>query len=293
MQSKQSTLTKMVTGLLLISVLSLPVLAVNGTVNADGGLRMRAAGNTDATLLSTIPDGTALEILSTTDNNWHEVSYQDYEGFVYGEYVNLDETAAAAAEEPQPVHVRVTEGPLNIRTSADASSARVGTLSSGAVVEVIYTVNGWYRIADGYISADYAVIMDPDDVVPTSELGQQIADFALTLKGSRYVYGGTSSNGFDCSGLVQYVYAEFGISVNRTASAQMSNGTALSMSELQPGDAVFFLKSGSGASRASHCGIYIGNGQFIHASTPTKGVIVNDMDYAYYTSGFVGGRRMT
>ena len=72
----------------------------------------------------------------------------------------------------------------------------------------------------------------------------------------------------------------------------MSNGTSVSMSELQPGDLVFFLKSGSGASRASHVGIYIGGNQFVHASTPTVGVIVSDMDSAYYGTGFVGARRL-
>ena len=72
----------------------------------------------------------------------------------------------------------------------------------------------------------------------------------------------------------------------------MSNGTSVSMSELQPGDLVFFLKSGSGASRASHVGIYIGGGQFIHTSTSSTGVIISDMDSAYYTTGFVGGRRI-
>ena len=105
-------------------------------------------------------------------------------------------------------------------------------------------------------------------------------------------YGGTSPSGFDCSGFVKYVYAHFGINMNRTASAQMDNGTPVSMSELIPGDVVFFKKAGSSASRASHVGIYIGGGQFIHASTSTTGVIVSDMDYAYYTTGFVGGRRL-
>ena len=64
------------------------------------------------------------------------------------------------------------------------------------------------------------------------------------------------------------------------------------MSELQPGDLVMFKKSGTGSKRASHVGIYIGNNQFVHASTSTVGVIVSDMDYAYYTTGFVGGRRL-
>ena len=122
--------------------------------------------------------------------------------------------------------------------------------------------------------------------------GQEIADYALTLVGSRYVYGGSSPNGFDCSGFTKYVYAQFGYSINRTASNQLDNGTAVSMSELQPGDLVMFKKSGSGSKRASHVGIYVGGGQFVHASTAKVGVIVSNMSDAYYTTGFVGGRRL-
>ena len=72
----------------------------------------------------------------------------------------------------------------------------------------------------------------------------------------------------------------------------MENGTPVSWDELQPGDLVFFKKSGSSARRASHVGIYIGGGQFVHASTSRVGVIVSGMNEAYYTSGFVGARRL-
>ena len=284
-----SILTKVSTCLLLSAVLVLPALAANGVVDADGGLRLREQPNTEATALSTVPQNTVLEILSTTEDNWHEVTYDGQTGFVSGEYIS--ETDAVA--EPLPLHVRVTEGPLNIRAAATTDSRSVKQVSTGTILEVLYTVNGWYRVEGGYISAHYATVADAAEVAAASSQGQSIATFATSLVGSPYVYGGNSpSKGFDCSGLVKYVYDHFDITINRTASAQMSNGTSVSMSELQPGDAVFFLKKGSSASRASHCGIYIGNGQFVHASTPTLGVIISDMDYAYYTSGFVGGRRM-
>ena len=106
------------------------------------------------------------------------------------------------------------------------------------------------------------------------------------------MYGGSSPSGFDCSGFTQYVYKQFGYSLNRTASAQRQNGTPVSMSELQPGDLVLFKRSGTGSSAASHVGLYIGNGQFVHASTSKVGVIVSSLDSASYTTGFVGGRRL-
>ena len=119
-----------------------------------------------------------------------------------------------------------------------------------------------------------------------------MAAYAKQFVGYPYVYGGASPKGFDCSGFVKYVYAHFGINMSRTASAQMSHGKSVSMSQLIPGDVVFFKKAGSSASRASHVGIYIGGGKFVHASTPGTGVIISSMSSAYYTSGFVGGRRL-
>ena len=72
----------------------------------------------------------------------------------------------------------------------------------------------------------------------------------------------------------------------------MSNGTSVSMSELQPGDLVFFLKSGSGASRASHVGIYIGNGQIIHARYSVGKITIDSLSASYYASRYVGAKRI-
>lgn len=154
------------------------------------------------------------------------------------------------------------------------------------VLTILETLDGWYKVEEGYVSADYVTIIDAAEAA-SSGSASEVVDLAMQYLGYPYCYGGSSPSGFDCSGFVRYVYSQFGCSLNRTASAQMSNGTSVSMSELQPGDLVFFLKSGSGASRASHVGIYIGGGQFIHASTSSTGVIISDMDSAYYTTGFV------
>ena len=185
----------------------------------------------------------------------------------------------------------MTASSLNVRTGPGTGYDKAASLRAGKVVEIKGESNGWYQIDSGYISAEYVVIVDAAEAAKSGK-GQEIADFAKSFVGSRYVYGGSSPKGFDCSGFTTYVYKHFGYSINRTASGQMDNGTAVSMSELQPGDLVFFKKSGSGSKRASHVGIYIGGNQFVHASTAKVGVIISNMSDAYYTSGFVGGRRM-
>lgn len=106
--------------------------------------------------------------------------------------------------------------------------------------------------------------------------------------GTPYVYGGTSTSGFDCSGYTQRVYKDLGYSLNRTSSSQYQQGSAVSKSNLQPGDLVFYNTSGSGV---SHVGIYIGDGKFIHSAT-SSGVSVSRLSESYWASRYVGAKRI-
>ena len=118
--------------------------------------------------------------------------------------------------------------------------------------------------------------------------GQDIVNYALQFVGYNYTWGGTSpSTGFDCSGLVQYVYKQFGYSLNRVAADQAKNGRHVEASELQPGDILCFY---SGSSYIGHVGIYIGNGQFVHASNSTTGVIISNLAGNYTNRGFEARR---
>jgi len=121
-----------------------------------------------------------------------------------------------------------------------------------------------------------------------SSKGQAIVNEAKKYLGVRYVYGGTSPKGFDCSGLVQYVCRAVGVSVNRTAAAQFSNGRAVNKSDLQPGDLLFFAKNG----RIHHVGIYVGNGQMIHAPQTGDVVKYSSINTAYRQKGYAGARRV-
>lgn len=101
-----------------------------------------------------------------------------------------------------------------------------------------------------------------------------IVNYAKQFIGNPYVYGGTSlTNGADCSGFVQSIYKHFGVNLPRTASAQAGAGYKVSFDNLQAGDLIFY--SGDGGKSITHVAIYIGNSQIIHASTPSKGIIVS------------------
>lgn len=302
MQFKQFA-SRLTAAVLMVSAMITPTLAVNGTVNTEGSLlRLRSEASTESTILKKLADGSVVEILSSLDGGWYHVSYEGTTGYVSAEYLTVndeenlpDDVEVAATAEDEQVesdgksYVRVVEGPLNIRSGPGTSHGKVGMLYTGRVVEVTDLVGNWYKIENGYICADYVVKADAAEA-KSSGKAQEIVNCAMQYLGCPYVYGGSSPRGFDCSGFTSYVYAQCGVKINRTASAQLNNGYAVSRSELQPGDLVMF-NSGS-SSPASHVGLYIGNGQFIHASAPGVGVIIDSLNSGFYSRTYVGARRV-
>ncbi|MEA4894380.1 MAG: C40 family peptidase [Oscillospiraceae bacterium] len=122
-----------------------------------------------------------------------------------------------------------------------------------------------------------------------AEKGGQVAETAMKYLGTPYVWGGSSEHGFDCSGFVQYVYRECGYTVDRTAADIYKNGIYVEKEDLQIGDAICFS---SHTESIGHVGIYIGNGQFIHASSGSGCVIISGLDEDYYAQRYVGARRI-
>ena len=113
---------------------------------------------------------------------------------------------------------------------------------------------------------------------PTSGLGQEIVNYASQFVGNPYVYGGTSlTEGADCSGFVQSVFANFGIYLSRTADAQAGNGTSVDLANIQPGDLLFYSSGGG----IDHVAIYAGNGAIVHAANSNSGIVWGD---AYYST---------
>lgn len=272
-----------------------------GTVNTDA-LRLRNEANTTSTILATASEGDTVVILEDAGNGWYKVDYNTVEGYMSGEYLTVSAQADVTIGYGL---VQAGGSTLNVRSGPGTTYSKVTTLSDGAVVSIVGIDNGWYKIktssgATGYVSSEYMVTCKDSSgsrgdgttavaVASNSSMGQQIVDYAKQFLGVPYVYGGNGPSSFDCSGFTSYIYRHFGYTLNRTASTQLSNGVAVSKSELQPGDLVFFRYNTSYP--ASHVGIYIGNGQFIHASTNKYQVQIDQLLTGHYANVYIAGRR--
>lgn len=106
--------------------------------------------------------------------------------------------------------------------------------------------------------------------------------------GTKYVSGGTSTNGFDCSGFTMFVFDKIGINLPHQSGSQYEMGSAVSRDEMRPGDLVFFNTNGKGV---SHVGIYVGDGDFAHASS-SRGVTISSLNDSYYVNRYVGAKRI-
>ena len=263
-----------------------------GTVTADA-LRLRDTPAAEGEILATASGGTSVVVLEDTGNGWYKVNFNPVEGYMSSEYLTVSTTADAALG----YGLVDTDGSsLNMRAAAGTSYDTVASIPGGTVLELEGVDNGWYKVTysgkTGYVSSDYITITTEPDATETasSDLGAQIVAYAEEYLGTPYVLGGNGPNQFDCSGFTKYVYSHFGYTLNRTATDQLQNGVSVSKDELQPGDLVFFKYRTS--KPVSHVGIYIGNGEFIHASTNRYVVQIDQMESGHYANVYVYARRI-
>ena len=269
---------------------------VNETVWATYSVSIRSAASTDADKLDVLVGSYSITRTGVGNNGWSKVDYNGQTGYIKSEYLTTTKPAAASDSTQQTSETKqetketvyATAG-VNIRAKASADADKIGTLAAGgSITRTGKTSSGWSRVdyngQTGYIKSDYLTTTKPtvtsnttaSSTSSSSSLGQQIADFAVQYVGYPYVYGGNSlTNGVDCSGFTQQVYLHFGYSIPRRASIQATVGTSVAISDLQPGDLVFYGDSEG----VGHVVIYIGNGKVVHASTPSKGIIISDLYY--------------
>lgn len=255
-----------------------------GTVNASA-LRLRAQPNTSSTTLTQAYRGTTVDVLSDAVDGWYQVSFNGQVGYMSAEYLTVTPLTSVPETEQETSNgeghstgqvILSRSSTLSIRATASSSGERVGKVPNGTVLTLGECVNGWYVVTyngvTGYVDGQYIYPV----IAYNSAAGAAVVAEALKYVGCSYVYGASGPYAFDCSGLTSYVYRQLGYTLSRTASTQLSNGTPVAYADLQPGDLVFF-RDYSSAKAASHVGIYIGNGNFVHAANSSSGVKVTPL----------------
>lgn len=272
----------------------------SATVTADS-LRLRSEANTSSTTMTKAPKGATVTVEEDMGNGWYKVTYGNQTGYMSGDWLTVslaDGTVLPASEGTEPEQKRglITADVLNVRSGAGTSYQKVASLKGGTVVDIVADLgNGWYQIDSGYISAEYVTLVGAD-YESSSALGASAAAMARSLLGCRYRSGAAGPSSFDCSGLMYYIYKQLGHPIARGSSSQYYNsGYFVSTSAMQPGDLIFFFDrrfdSSGGTLPTTHVGMYVGDGQFIHAST-TSYRVQYDSIYGYYAPYIVGAKRI-
>ena len=227
--------------------------------------------------------------------SWYEVNINGKYGYMNKSVLTVGTTNTVPAPSEKLDETGYVNGnSVRMRKGPSTSYAIVGYYDRGTQVEITGKTGNWYAVTidgkSGYMSADYVKLKTDDTGNTGTELGKQIVATAKQYLGTPYVYGGASPKGFDCSGLVYYVYGQYGYSLQRGAGSQYrTDGRHVDKDELQPGDLVFFSDN---VDPIGHVGMYIGDGQFIHASTGKGQVIITDLDSYYYAEHYTGAKRI-
>ncbi|WP_394866428.1 C40 family peptidase, partial [Paraclostridium bifermentans] len=191
---------------------------------------------------------------------------------------------------------QVTASSVNFRQGPGTNYSVIRSLSRGTQVGVISESNGWSKInyngTIGYVSSQYLGTVDSGggENPGQSSSADKVINIAKQQLGKTYVWGAEGPNTFDCSGFTLYSFKNgAGVNLPRVSKEQSKYGTSVSKSNLQKGDLVFFDTDGDGV--VNHVGIYIGNNEFIHASSGAGKVVISQFN-SYYNSKFTNARRV-
>lgn len=292
-----------------------------GVSNVTSYLNVRNGAGTDHKVIGKMPGGSACEILEELAG-WYKIKSGDVTGYVSAEYILTGYEANIKAMETMETKLMVTCEMLNVRQEPSTECTVSTHVTNGEYLDIIEdNTNGWYKIdinnLTGYVSADYvkkvnslptaveivevkvntnystggssSVYTGPTFDTSTldqtvSQQAKDLIDYAMQFLGNPYVYGGNSlTNGTDCSGFTKLIFAHFGYDLPRSSSAYISLGNQIPYTSAKPGD-ILLYKYGS---TVGHVAIYIGNGQIIHASTPSGGIRIGT---AYYTTPYCAVR---
>lgn len=272
--------------------------------NVNTALNIRKSPNVSSTKVGILGQNAACIVESIDEKGWAKITSGEVKGYVDSTYLIMGEEAIAIAEEQVSLYATVNSkvNALNVRTEPSTNAEIITKVKAGErlVVSKEIVINKedetskvWVEVkldddenqdAVAYVSADYVTIsyeLNWANKVTAygenvSDLRIAICDYAKQFIGTKYVWGGNSlTKGIDCSGFVKQVYAKFGYTTPRVSRDMAKKYKKISISELKPGDLIFYGKVST--NYINHVGMYIGNGKVIHSSTNYKGVAISSM----------------
>lgn len=205
--------------------------------------------------------------------------------------ISLADTSAAMV-------YHINTNAVNLRSAPSISASVIAILKHGEKVTLFESTENWCRIATntqvtGWVYYKYLTPGLPPTFQTASRNSspiEELLSYAYTLLNCKYRRGGTTPSGFDCSGFTMYVFSKIGLTLPHKALSQSNLGAYISKAELIKGDLVFFKTLNSPV--INHVGIYIGDGNFIHASSGSGRVRINSLNTGYYLRCYQTARRL-
>lgn len=295
---------------------------ITGSAVTNDSVEFRSGPSSSTASLGTIPAGTEVSLTGQTMDGFISAIWNGQSGWIYGQYLGGAPAAEVDSPAPEaPAEEAIdwsgatgawhTNDSVNLRTEPSTSATAIVELPASSNVTLTGAVaNGFAQAETGYgtgwISQQYlseggtpgassgtAAPADTSSAAAPSASGQGMVDFAMQYLGYPYVWAGKEpSTGFDCSGFTRWIVLNtLGYDIGGGVPGQTDFGTSVAWGDWQPGDLIFFADTFEPG--LSHVGLYIGNGQMIHAENPSTGVVISDITSGYYQEHYAGARRLT
>ena len=272
-------------------------------VDSGKRLNIRAKASTSADVVGYMEPGASAKIVSKS-GNWAKIQYGSSFGYIRDDLYYTGSKVESYANKLGLKKSVTLNANMNVRKKASTTSARLGGATKGSTYTLKKETAQWAAISfkgkTGYLKKTYLTIKynfknpvfysvskpagdkntgiagNTSNSISTSVTGTAVANYAKQFLGNPYVYGGISlTDGCDCSGFTYSVYKHFGINIERGSYNQVKKGTAVSISNIQAGDLIFYAKNGT----VYHVSLYLGNGKIIHAKGKAYGIVTDPLTY--------------
>lgn len=273
-------------GLLLTSSMGFAENYQSVKITADK-LNVRADMTLEAPIIGSLKQEAVIGTSELSDG-WYQISYSGKPAYISADYAEVVEDYSVGY---------ITGQNVNLRDIPSIEDSSVLDCLSNAKIKIHEKQEDWYKVTteddlEGYVFGKF--VSFESDITASNADSSAIIAIAKSKLGCPYEWAGEGPNAFDCSGFAKYCFKQaYDISLPHSASAISQKGTRVSKENLQAGDFVFFATSGSGS--VNHVGIYIGNGEFIHASSSSSNghqVHINALNTGYYNRVYQWAQRI-